>query len=73
MKLFGTLALLLVAACDGESTPEPIPTTVEECLAAGYTVLGDIGDGKVKCPDGQEEVSRLELGIEGAVCCKPPE
>lgn len=52
-------------------TPTATPTTGEECEAAGYTVVGDIGDGKVRCPDGMEEVSRIQHGIEGGVCCKP--
>lgn len=72
MKIVTTFAFLLVAACGDESTPAPAPTTIEECEAAGYRVVGDIGDGQVECPDGQEEVSRLEYGIEGGVCCKPP-
>src|SRR5688572_22069945 len=41
------------------------PTTAEECTAAGHTVVGDIGDGKVKCPDGTTEISRISYGIEG--------
>jgi hypothetical protein len=78
------IALLFVAACGSKSTspppapaPEPqgepaaAPTTGEECEAAGYTVVGDIGDGQVKCPDGMLEVSRIAYGIEGGVCCKP--
>jgi hypothetical protein len=28
---------------------EPAPTTAEECEAAGYQVVGDIGDGNVQC------------------------
>ena len=33
-------------------------------------VVGDIGDGQVKCPEGIEEISRIQYGIEGGVCCK---
>jgi hypothetical protein len=75
------IALLFAAACGGKGKtpptnhvpPEPpaAPTTAEECEAAGYTVVGDIGDGQVKCPAGTEEVSRIQYGIEGGVCCKP--
>jgi hypothetical protein len=52
---------------------EPAPTTAEECEAAGYQVVGDIGDGNVQCPAGTEEVSRIQYGIEGGVCCKTAE
>jgi hypothetical protein len=49
------------------------PGTGEECECAGYTVVGDIGDGQVKCPGGTTEVSRINYGIEGGVCCTNPE
>jgi hypothetical protein len=78
------LAALVVSAvaCGNRSTPPtepeptgtpvaPAPSTGEECEAAGYTVVGDIGDGQVRCPEGMEEVSRIQHGIEGGVCCKP--
>lgn len=45
------------------------PANGEQCECAGMTVVGDIGDGQVKCPDGLIEVSRIQHGIEGGVCC----
>lgn len=45
------------------------PTNAEQCECMGHTVVGDIGDGQVKCPDGTTEVSRIQYGIEGGVCC----
>lgn len=92
MLRFGTVLLVvLAAACGGKSkppAPEPAqtceatgengtPATAEECECAGLMVVGDIGDGQVKCPDGVVEVSRIRYGIEGGVCCAkgepPPE
>lgn len=80
-----SLLLALAAACGGNSTPaapKPDPTaacqldgpggtpsTAEQCECAGLLVVGDIGDGKVACPDGHVEVSRINYGIEGGVCC----
>jgi hypothetical protein len=57
----------------GEPAAAGTPTTAEECEAAGYQVVGDIGDGQVKCPDGTTEVSRIQYGIEGGVCCQAAE
>jgi hypothetical protein len=56
------------AAChlDGENGT---PATAEQCECAGYQVVGDIGDGQVTCPEGTTEVSRIQYGIEGGVCC----
>jgi hypothetical protein len=60
------------------STPEPAPPepatpaepmTPEECTAAGGQVRGDIGDGKIACAEGERELGRVRLGIEGGVCC----
>ena len=84
-KIFALSFVLMMMACGGKSKPpttEPTPgtgtppaaatpTNAEECEAAGYQVVGDIGDGQVKCPDGTEEVSRIQYGIEGGVCCDP--
>ncbi|HUQ04697.1 MAG TPA: hypothetical protein VM261_19485 [Kofleriaceae bacterium] len=47
------------------------PSTAEECECHGWLVVGDIGDGQVKCPDDTREVSRIAYGIEGGVCCDP--
>ena len=77
------LVMILAAACGGKSKPAPAepsatcaatgengtPATAEECECAGLMVVGDIGDGQVKCPDGVVEVSRIQYGIEGGVCC----
>ena len=59
------------------TTPAPTPTEVapmkpEECTAQGGQVKGDIGDGNVKCGDGERDLGRVAQGIEGAVCCAPP-
>jgi hypothetical protein len=90
-KLAFTFVHVLAAACGGKSKPAPAnpdpapscqatgdngtPATAEECECAGHLVVGDIGDGQVKCPDGVIEVSRINYGIEGGVCCakgEPP-
>jgi hypothetical protein len=81
-SLFASL-FVLGAACSKKGPPptEPTPgtsaatgepaapTTAEECESAGYQVVGDIGDGQVKCPEGTTEISRIQYGIEGGVCC----
>jgi predicted small lipoprotein YifL len=76
-----------VAACGGKqpttSKPADQPTTTtepaaptamapEECTAKGGEVRGDIGDGKVACAEGEQDLGRVNLGIEGAVCCAAP-
>jgi hypothetical protein len=76
VKTLSIILLLFVAACGCKSAPKPTdpgpatPTTAAECEAAGYQVVGDIGDGKVQCPGGAEEVSRITYGVEGGLCCK---
>ena len=61
----------------GEATPPPdtqgtgTPMSPEECTAKGGMVKGDIGDGKVACDEGQQDLGRVNQGIEGAVCCAP--
>jgi hypothetical protein len=61
----------------GQSTGAPAcgddgkPTNAEQCECHGWTVVGDIGNGQVACPDGTTEVSRITYGIEGGVCCSP--
>lgn len=47
------------------------PMSPEECMQKGGQVKGDIGDGKVACDEGQEDLGRVRQGIEGAVCCAP--
>jgi hypothetical protein len=56
-----------------EATPpgSPEPITQEACQAQGGRIAGDIGDGKVKCNEGEKEVGRVQLGIEGSLCCVP--
>lgn len=49
------------------------PADAPQCECAGYLVVGDIGDGQVRCPDGTTEISRINYGIEGGVCCTQPE
>lgn len=56
------------AACNLEGE-NGTPATAEQCECLGFEVVGDIGDGQVKCPDGKSEVSKIRYGIEGGVCC----
>lgn len=58
------------AACHLDG-PDGTPANAEQCECAGLMVVGDIGDGQVRCPDGSVEVSRIQYGIEGGVCCRP--
>jgi hypothetical protein len=51
--------------------PSSEPITREACEAQGGRIAGDIGDGKVKCNEGEKEVGRVQLGIEGSLCCVP--
>jgi len=44
--------------------------TPAHCECLGGYVRGDIGDGKVACPQGETALERVQQGIEGAVCCK---
>lgn len=59
-------------------TPAPPPTdepqlmTPDECTAKGGQVRGDIGDGKIACAEGEQNLGRVQQGIEGAICCAPP-
>ena len=85
LSTFAFVVVATVAACGGKSkpaapTPDPAaachldgpggtPSTAEQCACAGHLVVGDIGDGKVACPDGATEISRIRYGIEGGVCC----
>lgn len=74
---------LFAAACGGKqpTTSEPpspttpaetAPMSPEACTAQGGQVRGDIGDGQIKCGDGERDLGRVNQGIEGAVCCAPP-
>ena len=53
------------AACGSDAGATPAHC---ECLG-GY-VRRDIGDGQVACPQGETELERIRVGMEGAVCCK---
>ncbi|HVK84646.1 MAG TPA: hypothetical protein VM513_11095 [Kofleriaceae bacterium] len=73
-----------IAACGGKqpatkpadqppTTTEPAAAMApEDCIAKGGQVKGDIGDGKVACAEGEQDLGRVNQGIEGAVCCAPP-
>lgn len=54
-----------------EESPPPKPDvmTPEECASKGGTVKNDIGDGKVACGEGERELGRVRVGIEGGLCC----
>jgi hypothetical protein len=54
---------------DGPDGEEAV-LTPEECEASGGTVVGDIGDGKAKCPDHQE-TAKVSGGVEQILCCLP--
>lgn len=57
------------------STPaneEPHLMTPDECTAKGGQVRGDIGDGQIACAEGEQDLGRVQQGIEGAICCAPP-
>lgn len=72
------VVLAFVAACGGKKS-EPMPPsgsaappaamTPDECTAKGGHVKGDIGDGKVACDPSEQDLGRVNQGIEGAVCC----
>ena len=79
------LVTLALAACGGAKSPAPseaappitetAPTEAlapEACTAQGGEVRGDIGDGKIACAEGEQELGRVAQGIEGAICCKRP-
>lgn len=81
MRLVFTLVFLV--GC-GSSKPAPIPgpapgpglapvatLTPEQCTQQGGEVRGDIGDGKIACAQGERELGRVPLGIEGSICCAP--
>ena len=80
--MLGSIVALALAACGGKPKAAPAPTpacqldgpngtpaTADQCTCAGMLVVGDRGDGQVACPDGAVEVSRIQLGIEGGLCC----
>ena len=70
------VASTLIISCGGtkqepaSSGTEPSPAiTPEECTKLGGQVRGDIGDGQIKCAEGERELGRVATGIEGGVCC----
>lgn len=54
------------------TTPPGNLMSPDDCTAKGGRVKGDIGDGKVRCDEGERELGRVNTGIEGGVCCAPP-
>ncbi len=46
------------------------PDSPAHCECLGGYVRGEDETGKVACPQGETELSRVRQGIEGAVCCK---
>jgi hypothetical protein len=76
-----SILLFFLAISCGSSQPTATPppacggitsaSTPEECECLGGTVKGDIGDGKVACAEGERELGRIPLGIEGSICCAP--
>lgn len=51
--------------------PDPAePMTPEACTGQGGEVRGDIGDGKIACNEGEQDLGKVKTGIEGGVCCK---
>lgn len=81
MKLI--FALVFLIGCGSSKpapTPGPAPTqdpapvgmlTPEQCTQQGGEVRGDIGDGKIACAEGERQLGRVPLGIEGSICCAP--
>ena len=68
------IAGLMTAASITFTTPAQAqdpdaPLTQEQCSCLGGQVRGDIGDGQVRCQDGERELGRVRVGIEGGVCC----
>ena len=55
-------------AC-GQSGDPDAPITQEQCSCLGGQVRGDLGDGQIRCQDGERELGRVRTGIEGGVCC----
>jgi hypothetical protein len=53
--------------------PPPAGATISvaACEALGGEVRPDIGDGQVACAADEQELGRVALGIEGALCCAP--
>jgi len=46
--------------------------TTDQCGCLGGSVRTDPGDGSVRCDDGQTNLGRVSMGIEGALCCAAP-
>ena len=81
MKLVFTLVFLIGCGSSKPApgprpAPGPDPTPVatlsaEQCTQQGGEVRGDIGDGKIACAQGERELGRVPLGVEGSICCAP--
>jgi hypothetical protein len=55
----------------GEPTDEPQMMDPAACEAAGGSVVGDIGDGSVACPEGTTNIGNVSGGVEQQLCCQP--
>jgi hypothetical protein len=53
----------------GVSAEPDVALSPEQCTCLGGEVRGDIGDGQIKCNEGERELGRVATGIEGGVCC----
>jgi hypothetical protein len=81
MRLVFTLVFLIGCSSSGPAgRPRPDPgqrpspgatLSPEQCTRRGGEVRGDIGDGRIACAQGERELGRVPLGIEGSICCAP--
>ena len=72
MAVWMALLALALLGCGEEPEPGRVLEPAE-CEARGGTVIGDPGDGSVHrdgCPEGQELLGSVNLGIEGGICCR---
>lgn len=79
MRIF--FALVFLIGCGSSTTKKPIASqpaqkpvatlSPEQCTQQGGEVRGDIGDGRIACAEGERELGRVPLGIEGSICCAP--
>jgi hypothetical protein len=47
------------------------PATREQCECIGGNLRLDRGDGAVACAAEEQELSRIDTGLEGGICCAP--
>jgi hypothetical protein len=69
------LVVLVVGCGSDEPACEDLARvpTPETCECLGGMVRADPGGGSVTCEDDEENLGRVEFGIEGGVCCAPAE